>query len=91
MTKNEHVYAICCRLYVADDVISGEVKIPSGTTFVYIFGYSTFREYQNQSFLECEDDSRLGPLQSHFRGQRVKMHNGLQKKNEGLGSPFLKL
>ena len=24
MTQNEHVYAICCRLEVAGDVISGE-------------------------------------------------------------------
>ena len=31
MTQNEHVYEICCRLEVADDVISGEnVKTVEG-------------------------------------------------------------
>ena len=33
MTQNEHVYAICCRLEVAGDVISGEnVKTNEGYT-----------------------------------------------------------
>ena len=40
MTPNEHVYAIYCRLEVADDVISG------------YYG-DTFRYYHGGEFVSC--------------------------------------
>ena len=36
MTKNEHVYALCCRLEVAGDAISTEnVKTTEGYAFLH--------------------------------------------------------
>ena len=53
MTQIEHVYAICCRVKVAGDVISGEnVKTTKGYAALNFeaASISSFREYQNQPF-----------------------------------------
>ena len=55
MTKNEHVYAICCQPEVAGDVISGgNVKTIKGyalLNFEAASFYSSFRANQNQPFV----------------------------------------
>ena len=53
MTKNERVYAICCRPEVASNVISGEnVKNIEGYAVLNFLAasLSSFRENQNQPF-----------------------------------------
>ena len=47
MTQNEHVYAICCRPEVADDVISGEnVKTIEGYDMLN-FGVASFISFRH--------------------------------------------
>ena len=61
MTQNEHVYAICCWLEVADEVISGEnVKTMEGNAFLNfeVASISRLRENQNQPFALCVYDGR---------------------------------
>ena len=51
MTKNEHVYAICYRLEVAGDVISGEnFRTVEGYALLYfeVANFSSFRDIQKQ-------------------------------------------
>ena len=53
MTKNEHVYVICCRREVAGDIISGE-NVNTKDCYVTLnfeaATISSFRENQNQPF-----------------------------------------
>ena len=61
VTKNEHVYAIFCRLEVAGDVISGgNVKAVEGYAELHFEAASigSFRATQNQPFVKCVDDGR---------------------------------
>ena len=54
MTKNEHIYAIFCRLEVAGDVFSGGiVKTIEGYVVLifYAVSISSFRANQNQPFV----------------------------------------
>ena len=53
MTQNERVYAICCRLEVAGDVISVEnLKTIEGYAALNFeaASFSSYRENQNQPF-----------------------------------------
>ena len=55
MTQNEHVYAICCRPEVADDVVSGRyVKTIERYIGVYfeVASSSSFRDIK-KLFREC--------------------------------------
>ena len=63
MTQNEHVYAICYRPAVDDDVISGEnVKTIEGYTVLNfeVASFSTFRDIKKNHFVTAQaeiDDS----------------------------------
>ena len=68
---------------VAGDVISGK----NVTT---IEGYaslnfeaaivSSFRENQNQPFVQCIAQTTVGPLKPHFRSQGAQMSNRLRER-----------
>ena len=83
MTQNEHVYAICCRLEVGGDVISGEnvktiegyavLHVEAATTTLVVFGKIKIIHLRNAQ-------TTVGPLESHFRGQGAKMSNRLQNR-----------
>ena len=58
MTKNEHVYAICCRLEVAGDVLSGEnVKTIEGFAVLNfeVAGFSSFRDIPKNHFVTAAE------------------------------------
>ena len=57
MTANEHVYAICCRLEVAGDVISGEnVKTVEGHAVLNfeVASFRGFRDIKNINFFNIK-------------------------------------
>ena len=61
MTRNEHVYAIYCRMEVAGDVMSGEnVKATDG------YAVLNFEAHSISSLT-------VGPPEPDFRGQGAKM------------------
>ena len=78
MTRNEHVYAICCRPEVGDDVISG-------------VDVETFRDYERVTcgwlasvVFEKKEISHLynvqttvGSLEPSFQSQEAKLSNVL--------------
>ena len=54
MTRNEHVYAICCRPEEADDIISGEnVKTVKGYVVLNFefASFSSFRDIKQNHFV----------------------------------------
>ena len=54
MTQNEHVYAFCCRLEVAGDVISGEnVRTNEGYAVLNfeVASFSSVRDIQKNHFV----------------------------------------
>ena len=54
MTQNEHVYAICCRLEVSGDVISGEnVKTIEGQAVLSfeVVSSNSFRDIKKKHFV----------------------------------------
>ena len=72
LTQNEHVYAICCRVEVAGDVISCEMITDHNDLLNFEAGILiSFRENQNQPFAQRVDYA--GPLEPHLRGQGAKM------------------
>ena len=58
MTQNEHVYAICCRQEVGDDVISSRnAKTVEGYVLVHFEVASSFRDIPKNHFMTDIDDS----------------------------------
>ena len=63
MTQNEHVYAICCRPEVDDEVISGHsVKIVEGYTVVNfeVASSSSLRDFPKRLVCDAEVGNRSG-------------------------------
>ena len=62
MTKNEHVYAICCRLEVDGDVISGEnVNTIEGYAVlnIEVASVSSFRDILKKHFVAADIDDSI--------------------------------